>query len=188
MRKFTLVVSLPAFVILVGLGLADRTCGNRRLWGGIMIGSVAGLIAAVGYDIFRLPFVFAYGLGLHGIVPALQLFKVFPRFGAMLLGQSVEQQQYSLAAHLLGWAYHFSNGLTFGIMYLAVVGDARKHHWVWAVVMAVGLELGMLLTPYPAFFGIRATPTFVVVTLTAHLVFGVVLGLLARKLALKFGS
>ena len=75
-----------------------------------------------------------------------------------------------------GWLYHFSNGLTFGVMYLAMIGDATKRHWAWGVVFAVGLELAMLFTPYPAFFHIPITSKFVIVTLTAHLVFGAVMG------------
>jgi hypothetical protein len=94
----------------------------------------------------------------------------------MILGQPLEQNVYSLPAQLVGWAYHFSNGLTFGIMYVALIGDATKRHWAWAVVFAVGLELAMLFTPYPAFFHIPLTSKFVIVTLAAHLVFGIVMG------------
>jgi hypothetical protein len=68
-------------------------------------------------------------------------------------------------------------------MYLALVGDAGRRHWAWGVVFAVGLELGMLFTPYPQFFGIVLAPRFVVVTLAAHLVFGVVMGLSALGLS-----
>jgi hypothetical protein len=42
------------------------------------------------------------------------------------------------------------------------------------------LELGMLFTPYTRFFGIVPMALFVVVTLTAHTIFGVTLGLYAR--------
>ena len=49
-------------------------------------------------------------------------------------------------------------------------------------LFAVGLELAMLFTPYPATFGIRVTETFVVVTLSAHLVFGVTMGLTSIRL------
>jgi len=49
-------------------------------------------------------------------------------------------------------------------------------------VFAVGLELAMLFTPYPATFGIRVTEIFVVVTLSAHLVFGVTMGLTSIRL------
>ena len=40
----------------------------------------------------------------------------------------------------------------------------------------------MLVTPYPDVFAIRVTATFVAVTLSAHVVFGVALGLCARGL------
>jgi hypothetical protein len=177
MRSFTFLVSLPASVILVVLALVDRAIGTQRLYRAVLVGAVAGLIAAAAYDVFRLPFVYADALGLQRVVPALKLFKVFPRFGAMILGQPLEQTAYPMRAELVGWAYHFSNGLTFGVMYVTLIGDAAKRHWAWAVVFALGLELAMLFTPYPAFFGIPLTAKFVIVTLIAHLVFGIVMGL-----------
>jgi hypothetical protein len=51
------------------------------------------------------------------------------------------------------------------------------------VLVAVVLELGMLLTPYPKMFNIPVTARFVAVTLAAHAVFGVCLGLTAKSLA-----
>jgi hypothetical protein len=183
MRSFTMFVSLPALVILVALALVDRAIGTQRLWRAALVGAAAGVTAAAACDVFRLPFVYADALGIQRLVPALQLFKVFPRFRAMILGQPVEQPVYSVLAQLVGWAYHFGNGLTFGIMYVALVGDANRRLWVWAVLFATGLEMGMLFTPYPHFFGIALTPKFVVVTLAAHLVFGVVMGLSALALS-----
>jgi hypothetical protein len=183
MRAFALLVSLPALVMLLAGALFDRSIGSQRLWRGLVVGSVAGLLAAFAYDMFRLPVVYARELGIEHILPPLPLFKVFPRFGAMIMGQPVEQPLYSMLTQLVGWAYHFSNGLTFGIMYVALVGDANRRRWAWAVPFAVGLELGMLFTPYPNFFGIALTPKFVVVTLVAHLVFGVVMGLSALALS-----
>jgi hypothetical protein len=181
MRAFTLYVSLPALAVLVVLVACDAGSGDGRLVRGVAIGAGAGLVAAVAYDVFRLPFVFARELGIAGVVPPLNLFKVFPRFGAMILGQPVEQPSYSPAAQLVGWAYHFSNGLTFGVMYTAMIGEGARRGWGWAVALAVGLELGMLLTPYPRAFGIRVGPPFVAATLAAHLIFGVVLGWATRS-------
>ena len=43
---------------------------------------------------------------------------------------TVEQPDYSLAAHLTGWADHFSNGVTLGVMGIAMIGDARRRRWV----------------------------------------------------------
>jgi hypothetical protein len=180
MQTFTFAILMPATVLLIAMALFDRARGDGRLWRGVLIGSLAGFAAACAYDVFRLPFVFSREWGLDGAVPPLKLFKVFPRFGAMILGEPVEQETFSLAAHLLGWAYHFSNGMTFGVMYVSLIGDGSKRHWIWAVLLATGLELGMLLTPYPAFFAIPLSTTFVVVTFTAHLIFGVALGLLVK--------
>ena len=180
MRTFTLFVFLPATLLLAGLAFLDRVRGDGRLWRAVIVGAVAGFVAACAYDLFRVPFVYAPQLGLDGAVPHLKLFKVFPRFGALILGQPVEQAAYSATAQALGWAYHFSNGMTFGVMLLALLGDTTRRSVLWAVALAVGLELGMLGTPYPKFFGIAVTGTFVAVTLSAHLIFGVTLGWCVR--------
>jgi hypothetical protein len=187
MRTFTLAILLPASVALIGLAIADRLWGPRMLWRGVMIGAVAGFLAACAYDVFRIPFVVA---AIDKVGPEwlrLPLFKVFPRFGAMILGQPFDptatDSQFTLTAHLLGWVYHFSNGITFGVMYMALVGDATRRSWLWAVLFATGLELAMLVTPYTGFFGIHMTARFVIVTFAAHAVFGVAMGFAAKWLA-----
>lgn len=182
MRIFTLFVFVPALLALFAVAGLDWWKGSGNLCRAVLTGLSAGLLAAAGYDVFRLPFVFAKEWGIESVVPPMELFKVFPRFGAMVLGQPVEQVEYSTAAHVAGWIYHFSNGATFGVMYLAIIGDGARRHWAWAVLFALGLELGMLLTPYPSFFGIQVTAGFVLVTMAAHAVFGAGLGLSVRSL------
>lgn len=183
MRFFTFWIFLPALVLLGAVAFWDRQRGDRQLWRAVLVGVLGGLLAAVAYDVFRLPFVFAHEWGLASIVPPMKLFKVFPRFGAMILGQPIEQTSYSAAAHLIGWIYHFSNGATFGVMYMAMIGNATRRHWAWAILLALALELGMLLTPYPQVFNIPVTTRFVMVTVAAHAIFGIGLGLSIRKLA-----
>jgi hypothetical protein len=140
MHFFTFAVFAPASGALIAFALYDRWCGDGRAYRMIFIGAIAGLMAAVAYDIFRLPFVFSTRWGLAGVIPSLPLFKVFPLFGAMILGKADGS---SLAVNVTGWLYHFSNGVT----------------------------------AYPATFGIRVTATFVAVTLAAHLIFGITMGL-----------
>jgi threonine/homoserine/homoserine lactone efflux protein len=82
---------------------------------------------------------------------------------------------------VVGLIYHFSNGITFGVMYMAIIGDATRRSWWWGVALAVGLELAMLFTPYTSFFGISPVMRFVIVTLSAHLIFGVTLGQWAHR-------
>ena len=183
MRLFTIAVFMPALIALGGLAHFDRKRGNGELWQGIMLGLSGGFIAAVAYDVFRLPFVYSKAWGISSIVPPMNLFKVFPRFGAMVLGEPIEQEHYTLLTQLVGWLYHFSNGATFGVMYVAMAGNPTRRSWLWAVVMALVLELGMLLTPYPQVFGITVNPRFVLVTIAAHAIFGVGLGLTVRSLA-----
>jgi hypothetical protein len=187
MQWFTYAILIPANAVLIILAIADRVQGSGLLWRGVVIGAVAGLVAACAYDVFRIPFVVA---AIDKVGPEwlrMPLFKVFPRFGAMILGQpfdaAMADSQFSLTAHLLGWVYHFSNGITFGVMYMALVGDASRRSWWWAVLFATGLELAMLVTPYTSFFGIHLTTRFIIVTFAAHAIFGVALGLFARWLA-----
>lgn len=183
MNVFTLFIFAPALIGLVALALYDQAKGQGGVGAAVWTGLLSGLLAAVAYDLFRLPFVFAKEWGIDSLVPALDLFKVFPRFGAMVLGQPLEQTEYSPAAQIVGWIYHFSNGATFGVMYLAIIGDSSRRHWGWAILFALGLEAGMLLTPYPAKFNIPLNAGFVAVTAVAHAIFGVCLGLGARWLA-----
>lgn len=180
MRRFTLYILIPSTLLLYGMAVLDRVTGDHRLWRAVIIGSLAGLIGAVAYDVFRLPFVFSRAWNLEAIAPQMPLFKVFPRFGALILGEALEQASYSSAAHLIGWTYHFSNGATFGVMFAALIGETSRRYgggWLWAVLMAVGIELFMLLSPYAKFFNITLTARFVTVTLIAHVIFGVGLGL-----------
>jgi hypothetical protein len=189
MRTFTFAILIPATALLILLAVLDHLRGDGRLWRAVIIGSICGLAAAIAYDIFRLPWVIGAADNIGPAWLRLPLFKVFPRFGAMILGQSFApnqpESQFTPAAHIVGWIYHLSNGVTFGIMYLAIVGDAIRRSWLWAVLLAAGIEAIMLITPYTGFFAIAATALFVAVTLTAHIVFGTVLGLSARHFATR---
>jgi hypothetical protein len=183
MQTFTIYILIPATILLYALALWDRSRGDGTLWRGVLIGSIAGFLAAVAYDVFRLPFVFSHAWGLAGIVPQMPLYVVFPRFGAMILGQPLDQDHYSLLTQLVGWAYHFSNGITFGVMYVALIGKPTRRTWWWGVLLATGIETGLLISPYGRFFGITVTALFVVVTLTAHLIFGAVMGWATKRMA-----
>jgi len=184
MQVFTLYILIPATIALIAMAFYDLFKGDGQLWRAVVIGTIGGFLAACAYDAFRMPFVIA---AIDKTGPAwlrLPLFKVFPRFGALILGQTFTPQetdsQFTLLAHVVGWIYHFSNGMTFGVMYMALIGDAHRRSWLWAILLAAGLELAMLFTPYTGFFGIGMTARFVIVTLSAHMIFGIALGLYAK--------
>jgi uncharacterized membrane protein len=190
MRTFTFAILIPATIVLIAIALIDRARGDHQLWRAVLIGAIGGFVAACAYDIFRMPWVIGAVDHIGPMWLRLPLFKVFPRFGALILGQPFDRtttdSQFTLSAHVLGWIYHFSNGVTFGVMYMALIGDARRHTWLWAIVLAVGLELAMLFTPYTTYFAIRMTALFVTVTLLAHLIFGVALGLFAKWMSARW--
>src|SRR5436190_24049394 len=99
------------------------------------------MIAAFAYDLYSLPFVL---LGAP-------LFKVFPRFGELLLGNTEPRW----LVQLLGWSYHFSNGAALGIMFLTLVTRPTRAVLFWgAVAWALFVEISLLLTSYAGFFGL----------------------------------
>ena len=159
----------PATILLVlAAWLRRKEPRNLRspfLW--IAQGALGGIVAAVGYDLYRLPFV------LNGA----PLFKVFPQFGELLLGATDPRW----LVQALGWTYHFSNGAALGIMFLVMVSGFRSPPLFWgSVAWALFVETMLLLTPYASFFGLPLSGRFLFLTASAHLVFGVILGVFLR--------
>jgi hypothetical protein len=156
----------PATAVLIAAAWLDRRAATAgpRLW--IVQGTIGGVIAAVAYDLYRLPFVL-------GGAP---LFTVFGKFGNMLLGRGVDAAP-SIDAQLLGWAYHFSNGAALGIMFLAMVTWPNQRLLFWgALAWALCVEAMLLMTPYASYFGLPFNSTFLFLTASAHAIFGVALG------------
>src|SRR6185503_14815536 len=134
----------------------------------IVQGALGGVVAAVAYDLYRLPYV------LNGA----PLFKVFPHFGQLLLGAN----EPAWLVQTLGWAYHFSNGAALGIMFLALASFFRKPSLLCgAVSWALFIECMLLLTPYTTFFGLKFDGRFLFLTISAHLIFGLTLGHYCRQ-------
>jgi hypothetical protein len=165
MRAFAIVTFVPAIIALVLLAQRDK---DARVW--IVQGAIGGIVAAIIYDIFRLPFVMS----------GYPLFAVFPKFGQMLLNISltIPPNQAPIEAHIVGWIYHFINGASLGIMFLAMcVRPTRKWLFWGAVLWALAVEIMLLLSPYYNFFKLHLDKNiFLILTLSAHLVFGAVLG------------
>jgi hypothetical protein len=177
MRWFGCWVLPPATLLLAIIAYRARKqpggVGSPFTW--IVEGAVGGIVAAVAYDLYRLIFV------LQGA----PLFKVFPRFGELLLG--AEEPRWLV--HLLGWSYHFSNGAALGIMFLAMAPSASRRLLLWgAVGWAMFVETVLLLTPYTTFFGLPLDGRFIFLTASAHLMFGVALGLWCRWRIARFSA
>ena len=170
MHVFGCWVLPPATALLAVIAYRTRRqpagVASPHTW--IVQGAVGGVVAALAYDLYRLPFVLS----------GAPLFKVFPRFGQLLLGAN----EPVWLVQLLGWGYHFSNGAALGIMFLAMVVRPSPHVLFWgAVAWALYIESMLLLTPYTSFFGLRLDGRFIFLTASAHLVFGLALGLWCRR-------
>jgi hypothetical protein len=177
MRFFGCWVLPPATALLayVAYRNRDRSAGLSSPFIWIVQGTIAGLLAAVAYDLYRLPFVLS----------GAPLFKVFPRFGELLLGGTEPRW----LVHTLGWTYHLSNGAALGIMFLAMVSFFRRPSLFWgAVAWALFIEVMLLLTPYTTLLGLQLNGQFLFLTATAHLVFGLALGFYSHKRLAKVAA
>ncbi len=172
MHRFGCWVLPPATLLLAAIAYLSRDrprdAQSPFVW--IVNGTLGGLLAAVAYDLYRLVFVFQ----------GAPLFKVFPRFGELLL--NAEEPRWLV--YVVGWTYHFSNGAALGIMFLALAWRLSGWALLWgAVGWALWVEMMLLLTPYAMFFGLPFDGRFIFLTLSAHLIFGVTLGFWCRRRA-----
>lgn len=168
MRVFACAILLPSLLVLGALWARGRNSPDhdwREAARWIGEGTIAGIFAAIIYDLYRVPFV----------MMGYPLFKVFPEFGRLLLGAA----EPNWLIQFVGWTYHFSNGAALGIMFLAMVPRATPKMFVIAgVAWAMLVETILLLTPYRDFFKIHMPfTTFLILTATAHAIFGIALGL-----------
>jgi hypothetical protein len=133
------------------------------------VGSAAGAISTVALEAIRLP---GFWLGfMPGNLPRLMGVLLFNQFAA---GPS-------LRSDIAGWAYHFWNGASFGLIYVLVFGTCRR--WVGAV-FGVLLGFGFVFSPVVSalgvgFLGLEFSKGFPLTVTVAHAAFGVALGWLA---------
>jgi hypothetical protein len=143
---------------------------HRAIARAIVLGAAAGALATLPLEAVRL-------IGFHYGYMTVNL----PRLmGVLLLNRFAEGP--SLSSDIAGCAYHFWNGASFGILFVALFGARRR--WL-AAIYGFAIGVGFLLSPVVAslgvgFFGIEFSRGFPVIVLAAHLAFGGTLGLLTR--------
>jgi hypothetical protein len=96
--------------------------------------------------------------------------------GVLLLNQFAAGP--SLSSDVAGWAYHFWNGASFGLIYVLVFGTCRR--WV-GPVFGVLLGFGFMFSPVVSalgvgFLGLEFSKGFPVTVTVAHAAFGLALG------------
>jgi hypothetical protein len=159
---------LPAAtLLLITVGVLYR--GDDSLARTSAVGLAAGAIATVALEAIRLP---GFWLGfMPGNLPRLT--------GVLLLNQFAAGP--SLKSDIAGWAYHFWNGASFGLIYVLVFGTCRR--WV-GTVFGIGLGFGFMFSPVVSalgvgFLGLEFSKGFPVAVTVAHAAFGLALGWLS---------
>jgi hypothetical protein len=156
----------PAAVLLLAVGaIAHRiveTVFLHRLW----IGTVIGFVATLAYDVVR------------ALLVASGFFRYNPFISHPIFGHLITRAPLdSAVAYRVGWAYHFWNGASFGMIYALLAGRA---HWGYAVAWAMFLEF-MWLSTLPSVMNRAPNVELVTMSLIGHLAYGVALGFLARR-------
>jgi hypothetical protein len=161
-------LSLPAMVFLVVLTVWAGRTREALLFNRLTVGTTGGLLGLVGYDVVRWL--------VQVVLPVdFDAFAAFPTFGHLMTGEP-RDAGIALAA---GWAYHVTNGLTFGIIYALVAGPAR---WWWGLVWGAALEAAMMVV-YPSLMNPRSVSDFVIVSVIGHGVFGAIVGITCERRA-----
>ena len=164
-------IYLPAMVVLAGIVLYARQ-RYPDLFRRIIVGFGMGAVATIALDAAREAGV------IHGWLPG----DTPIMFGKMATGS-----KHFATVYTVGLLVHYLNGADFGLVYAFVWGKRRSYRaavaWatLWALLVELGMMLGPPMGPMVGPFGIRyAWPQLFLLTLVAHVAFGVALGLLVQ--------
>ncbi len=162
-RTIALAVALPAvlFVVAVAHRSTKRFPATATA---ITAGVVGGLLGTIGYDVFRVPFVYGLGLGLLEPIES---------YGVLLIGSDAS----SALTGFAGWAYHVANGVGFAITYVLV---AKGKNWKWGILWALVLETGTIVSPFAGAYGLITADGVkwlpIGLAYAAHIPYGIAIG------------
>jgi hypothetical protein len=151
---------MALLAVLAALPRVDSEMRER-----IRVGAVGGALGTLGYDIVRLPFALA----------GQRVFAPIESYGVLVIDASASSNLTST----LGWLYHLSNGVTFGIAYAMM---AARRAWPWGVAWALLLETVAVLSPFAARYGLSGQVVPIAIAYGAHVFYGYPLGRLVQNL------
>jgi hypothetical protein len=164
-------LSLLPSIALIGIVWGFLYHRDDPLARPVAVGLAAGAVATIALEAVRLP---GFWLGfMPGNLPRLM--------GVLLLNQFATGP--TLASDIAGWAYHFWNGASFGLIYVLVFGTCRR---CAGAIYGVLLGFGFMLSPVVSalgvgFLGLEFSKGFPVTVTLAHAAFGGVLGWLTSR-------
>lgn len=154
---------LPSIFLLLFLVLI-LYYKDRDLFNLIIIGAIGGLIGTIGYDLIRIPF----------MLIGSRIFAPINMYGVWLTDAAVG----NAFTDTMGWLYHFSNGITFGIMYALFMKG--KSYW-WAIGYALLLETIFVVSPFGELFGLTSKPLSLLAAYIGHIAYGYPLGKMTQN-------
>lgn len=162
--------SVPSMAVLVVLtgrwpGLAGLPSVPSDLRRRIRVGALGGLLGTLGYDVFRIPFALA----------GQRLFAPIDSYGVLIADAAASNGW----TGTLGWLYHLSNGVTFGVAYAAL---AARRSWMWGVVWGLALESVAVFSPFAVRYGIAGHVVPILTAYLAHVCYGYPLGRVVQKI------
>jgi len=170
MKVMGLWLLLPAIAVLLTTFLFAQASGYVRLVNRVLAGAAAGIVATVGLEAVRM-YSFHHG-GMPGDLPRLM--------GVLLTDQFMMGP--SLFSDFMGYAYHYWNGVSFGIIFAVFVG--RKTVF-WGIAYGVIIGTVFLMSPPVDALGIgfmgKDMPTMPLTVYIAHLAYGGILGWLCHR-------
>jgi hypothetical protein len=155
--------SVPSMVALAVLAMLPRVPAELRHR--IRVGAVGGFVGTLGYDLVRIPFA----------VAGQRVFAPIESYGVLIADATTSSEFTSF----LGWGYHFSNGITFGIAYAAV---AARRHWLWGVAWGLALESVAVFSPFATRYAIAGQLVPILIAYGAHVFYGLPLGRLVQRM------
>lgn len=167
MHQLAITIMLPATAATVAIWFVARHV-SPPLASRVARGALAGTLATFALEAVRYP---GFRMGfMPGNLPQLMGVLLLDRFA---LGPS-------LWSNLAGFAYHFWNGASFGMIFVLLAPGAPR--W-WAVPFGLAVGVGFLASPVVLALGVGPYGRdfgwhFAATVLTAHLAFGVGLALL----------
>lgn len=156
-------IVVPASIALCLIWIWARSEGSE-LATALAIGFVGGLLSTLAYDLTRLPF------QLSGYL----VFTTNSTYG-MWITDSATSSRYS---EVTGWLYHFSNGITFSIMYALFM---REQHWIWGIIYAFFLESIAVFSNFGHVFNLAGNYNMIGIAYLAHISYGLPIGLMVQR-------
>ncbi|GIH02736.1 hypothetical protein Rhe02_08030 [Rhizocola hellebori] len=155
-------VSVPSMVLLAVVAVLPRTPVELR--DRIRVGAVAGVLGTIGYDLVRVPFAIA----------GQRLFAPIESYGLLIADANAS----SALTSGLGWCYHLSNGVTFGIAYCVLMA---RRAWPWGVLWGLLLESVAVFSPFAARYAIAGQIVPIAIAYGAHVFYGYPVGMVVQN-------